>query len=231
MFPSIYFSAKETTADEENVKDETSKELLGMLKKAKASSSSSSSKSSSKTVSKKEEVAVAPEEASHSNSNVVVNEDSLLSSLRPAKQSVEASPAKSEEKVVELSEPNTVRSILDRAKEVLKTLDYDGSSSQSTGSSSEISKRGGIMRTSTPTDASSRQFVNDTAKAVKQVAALAQTLVKHAEAKALFKNNKNSSKQTTKRDGIPSASSANSNSKQTKRGFVIPDPAQLENTV
>ena len=59
---------------------------------------------------------------------------------------------------VELSEPNTVRSILDRAKEVLKTLDYDNDDS------SLIAKRGGITRNND--HVTSSRFVNETAKAV-----------------------------------------------------------------
>lgn len=207
------------------MKDDTSKELLGMLRKAKVSSSATSKASSSKTVSKKEEVAETPQD-SHSNSPVI-NEDSLLSSLRPKPASVEST----HEDKVELSEPNTVRSILDRAKEVLKTLDYDGSSSSSS-NSNEISKRGGIMRNSV--DTSSRQFVNDTAKAVKQVAALAQTLVKHAEAKAFLKGKTSKQSSTSKKDGVVAANS-NANQQQqntnTKRGFVAPDPTQFGNTV
>lgn len=195
-----------------------------MLKKAKSSASSSTSAtskaSSSKTVSKKEEVAEAPQD-SRSGSPVVINEESLLSSLRPKPASVEST----HEDKVELSEPNTVRSILDRAKEVLKTLDYDGSSSANT-NSNEISKRGGIVHNSP--DISSRQFVNDTAKAVKQVAALAQTLVKHAEAKAFLKNKPSKQPSTSKKDNVPSAANSNSN---TKRGFVAPDPSQFGNTV
>ena len=129
-----------------------------MLNKQKPKSSCSNSKPTKEgKISKKEEVAEEP----HTSSSIIVNEDSL--SVRPKSQSLEESTTRTQvpDDKVELSEPNTVRSILDRAKEVLKTLDYDGSSS------SEISKRGGIMR-SAPSP-SSRQFVNDTAKAVKQV--------------------------------------------------------------
>ncbi|XP_047142349.1 uncharacterized protein LOC100205211 isoform X1 [Hydra vulgaris] len=57
----------------------------------------------------------------------------------------------------EVSEPSTVRSILARAKEVLKTLDSDSTVS------SVISKRGGIAR-------------SDTLNAASQVASLAQSL-------------------------------------------------------
>ena len=206
-----------------------------MLKKAKSSSASASATttskaSSSKTVSKKEEVAEAPQE-NHANSPIAINEESLLSSLRPKPASVESVSTKEDK--VELSEPNTVRSILDRAKEVLKTLDYD-SSSNTNSNSNEISKRGGIVHSAG--DTSSRQFVNDTAKAVKQVAALAQTLVKHAEAKALLRN-KPSSKQSlqSKKDGVAAANSNNNQQTQqqqsTKRGFVAPDPTQFGNTV
>merc|ERR1719378_918426 len=205
-------SANEEENDEE-VKDETSKELMGMLNKQK----NAAAKSSTKKISKKEEVAEEPTQQ-HS---LIINEDSLSASHH-ARQSVtgeartqiaESATTPQKEDKVELSEPNTVRSILDRAKEVLKTLDYDGSNSN------EISKRGGIMR-SAPS-ASSRQFVNDTAKAVKQVAALAQTLVKHAEAKALLKN-KNKNLLTSKKD--------NTKQTPTKRGFVAPEPGQFGNT-
>lgn len=78
----------------------------------------------------------------------------------------------------ELTEPNTVRSILARAKEVLKTLDSD------TAATEEINKRGGIAHTkkdATPDD----KFTNETAKAVKQVAKLAESLVSNAASKAI----------------------------------------------
>lgn len=205
-------SANEEENDEE-VKDETSKELMGMLNKQK----NAAAKSSTKKISKKEEVAEEPTQQ-HS---LIINEDSLSASHHARQivtgeartQIAESATTPQKEDKVELSEPNTVRSILDRAKEVLKTLDYDGSNSN------EISKRGGIMR-SAPS-ASSRQFVNDTAKAVKQVAALAQTLVKHAEAKALLKN-KNKNLLTSKKD--------NTKQTPTKRGFVAPEPGQFGNT-
>lgn len=158
----------------------------------------------------------------------------------------EAKPA-SEDKI-ELSEPNTVRSILDRAKEVLKTLDYDSADSN------EIAKRGGITRKDEHVVSS--KFVNETAKAVKQVAALAQTLVKHAEAKAMMKtktqnllkktlsssNNENVSMLNTvhsanAKSQIPAAAAVSTtekkapiNNAQIKRSGFIMEPAQFGNT-
>lgn len=91
------------------------------------------------------------------------------------------------EESYELSEPNTVRSILDRAKEVLKTLDADALP----GTDDAINKRGGIAKhkdTATVDKSVDAKFVNDTARAVKQVAQLAQNLVKHAQEKQILKN-------------------------------------------
>lgn len=99
-----------------------------------------------------------------------------------AKKEIPSSATSTKEESYELSEPNTVRSILDRAKEVLKTLDADALP----GTDEIINKRGGIAKhANNSVDA---KFVNDTARAVKQVAQLAQNLVKHAEEKKVLKN-------------------------------------------
>lgn len=77
---------------------------------------------------------------------------------------------KGAEESFEVSEPNTVRSILQRAKEVLKTLDSDAPSEE------EINKRAGIARTDKKNQVIDSNFDKQTAKAVKQVANLAQSL-------------------------------------------------------
>ena len=88
--------------------------------------------------------------------------------------------AKSDESY-EITEPNTVRSILARAKEVLKTLDSD------TSGENELQKRAGIARNSKRETASigDDKFANETATAVQQVAKLAQSLVSTAATKAI----------------------------------------------
>jgi len=220
------------------MKDESSKELLGMVAKQKAKNAATeptparttpkqhqqnaSSKPKplepSKLISKKDETATHDEDP---HSSIVINEDSL-SSLRPQSSSAE-------DNKVEVSEPNTVRSILDRAKEVLKTLDYD--SGESTASNSQISKRGGIIRKQEDQIVNSSKFVNDTARAVKQVAALAQTLVKHAEAKAMLKSR---TKNLLKKDNVNERKTQLPQQQQTgfkRSGFVVEaGPGQFGNT-
>lgn len=97
--------------------------------------------------------------------------------------------AKSEDSY-EVAEPNTVRSILARAKEVLKTLDGENPSTSPVVNEADVgddflNKRGGIAR--------QEKLVNDTTTAVKQVAKLAQSLVNNAE--------KNSNKTEKKKSG------------------------------
>jgi len=81
----------------------------------------------------------------------------------------------------EVTEPNTVRSILARAKEVLKTLDGDTNAVQSTTDPADdiLNKRGGIAH-----NKSSDEKISETESAVKQVANLAQSLANTAAIKS-----------------------------------------------
>jgi len=81
----------------------------------------------------------------------------------------------------EVTEPNTVRSILARAKEVLKTLDGDTNAVQSTNDAADdiLNKRGGIAH-----NKSSDEKISETENASKQVANLAQSLANTAAIKS-----------------------------------------------